>query len=393
MRIAYVTFEYPPFILGGAGVHAKCITQELARIGHEIVVFTPSLHQVFNKSSFNNVNSNLKVIHIPTNEKLPFKALQFWIKLPKAVKASERERKFDIIHFNGISYWFLKTRIADAPHIVTIHHLVKDAILNQQETFLTRFKNISGETGFLLPLIEKKCIQSVDKIISVSKYTRDQIIRTYDIDESKIVVVYNGIDNSGYSFSQNELDEIKIRYNIDDTPIVLFVGRIDDRRKGLDILIEAFKQVLRSVDAQLVVIGRGKKPEINDSDNYLDKKMHFIGYTDDITLKKFYSLCTVYICPSRLEGFGLTILEALTAGKPVVATNVGAIPELIQDGKNGIIVEMNDIPNMVSAILFYLKNQQISEHIKSNFKDYIEKFNWQISAINLERIYGELRFQ
>ena len=81
-------------------------------------------------------------------------------------------------------------------------------------------------------------------------------------------------------------------------------------------------------------------------------KIIFIGYVDEVTLKKFYSLCNVYVCPSRLEGFGLTILEAFAAGKPVVATNVGAIPELLQE-KNGMLVEKEDISGMAKAIMYF----------------------------------------
>jgi len=127
-----------------------------------------------------------------------------------------------------------------------------------------------------------------------------------------------------------------LKYNIKNKPTLLFVGRIDDPRKGLDMLIKAFKFVLVYIDAQLIIVGNGKKEKIMELAGPIAHYLFFLGYVDDITLKKCYSLCDVYICPSRLEGFGLTILEAFAAGKPVIATNTGAIPELIQNGINGI---------------------------------------------------------
>ena len=254
MRIAYVTFEYPPFILGGAGIYAKHITGELARRGHQIVIFTPAIREPVPEKD---KDANIEVIWVPVQRRIPFKALQFWLRLPKEIERIEKKRKFDIIHFNGISYWFFKQRIADAPHIVTIHHLVTDAVTSNDEKLFSRLKNFSGETGFFLPFVEKRCIQSADKLIAVSKFTQNQIIRTYNINRSKIEVIYNGVDESGYVFSQHDLDDFKLRYNIKNMPIVLFVGRIDDPRKGLDILINAFKLVLVSVDAQLLVVGRG----------------------------------------------------------------------------------------------------------------------------------------
>jgi glycosyltransferase involved in cell wall biosynthesis len=385
MRIAYVTFEYPPFIMGGAGIHAKNITNELARQGHQIVIFTPAVNESIADEE---TDINIEVIRVPVHPKIPFKALQFWLRLPKEIKRIENKRMFDIIHFNGISYWFLKKRIVNAPHILTIHHLVTDAITSSNENFLSRLKNISGENGFVLPFIEKRCIQSADKIIAVSKFTRDQIIQTYNVNISKIEVIYNGFNDSKYTFSEQELNEIKLKFSISDKPIVLFVGRIDDPRKGLDTLIKSFKLVLKNIDSQLLVVGKGEQKRLSDLAEFVADKIIFTGYIDEITLQKCYALCDVYVCPSRLEGFGLTLIEAFAAGKPVVATNVGAIPELLHDGKNGILVEKDDIPGMAKAIVHYLKNPQLCEKIgMTNIKTLDEKFKWGTNVKDLVKIY------
>lgn len=383
MRIAFITFEYPPFIQGGSGIHAIHITQELARLGHEIVVFTPSI--CVSNSKIN--KENIEVILVPINVKIPFKAFQFWLQLPKEVKRIEKMRKFDIIHFNGISYWFLKKRIAHAPHIVTIHHLVIDALNSNTDNFFSRLINISGETGLLMPWIEKRCIQCADKIITVSKFTRDQIIRTYNVNKSNLIIIHNGIDERGYIFSEHEIDEIKLKYNIKNKPTLLFVGRIDDPRKGLDMLIKAFKFVLVYIDAQLIIVGNGKKEKIMELAGPIAHYLFFLGYVDDITLKKCYSLCDVYICPSRLEGFGLTILEAFAAGKPVIATNTGAIPELIQNGINGILIEKDDINEMSKAIIYYLKNPKLCKDIGEINTHYAKKNKWVESVKKLEKVY------
>ncbi|MBA7620190.1 hypothetical protein ES703_27535 [subsurface metagenome] len=107
MRLAFITFEYPPFIIGGAGICATNITREIAKLGNQVIVFTPKINKLEEKCNIN----NLEIRRIRINERLPFKALQFWLRLPKAVKKTENENRFDIIHFNGISYWFLKKRI------------------------------------------------------------------------------------------------------------------------------------------------------------------------------------------------------------------------------------------------------------------------------------------
>ena len=114
------------------------------------------------------------------------------------------------------------------------------------------------------------------------------------------------------------------------------------------MLFKSFKEVLEQFDTKLLVVGMGDRNEavklaknLNISDNVI-----FAGFVDDETLKKLYSLSDVYVCPSRLEGFGLTVIEAMAAKIPVVATNVGSIPELIKNGYNGFLVEKNNIEEL-----------------------------------------------
>lgn len=388
MRIAYITFEYPPIIIGGASIHATHITQELAFRGHTVVIFTQATE---NSTLEENIAPNLKVVRVPLIQILPFKAFQFWILLPKKLKKIDKNEKFDIIHFNGLSYGFFKKKITNSPHIITIHHLVTDAIANNNENIFCRILNIKGETGFFLPFIEKRCINSVDKIIAVSQYTRNRIIQTYNVDPLKIDVIYNGIDSTGYSFTQADINATKLKYNIKDTPIILFVGRINDRRKGLDILIDAFKLVIEKIDAQLLVVGSGMQEQIRNLSRPLGDKVIFIGYVDEITLKKIYALCDLYVCPSRLEGFGLTIIEAFAAGKPVVATRVGAIPELVSSGNNGILVDPENAQKMASEILNLINDRELTNKIIQYNIEQKTIYSWERSALLIENFYNKTK--
>lgn len=293
----------------------------------------------------------------------------------------EKEFKFDVIHVNGcMSYGFLKKKLIDVPHFFTCHHLLVDAIKNNNPTFLSRFTKT--ENNFIMPLFEKRCLRSTDKIITCSNFTRDQIVKEYKISPLKIDTIYLGIDLEGYTYTPTELKTVKEKFNLPDKPLILFVGRIDDPRKGLDLLLNAFERVLRKVDAILVVVGKGNvKRVMNQIDSKGIKKNVFLtGFVDEITLKKFYSLCDVYVCPSKLEGFGLTILEAAAAGKPIVSTGVGAIPEIIRDNAMGTLVSSNDLFGMVEAILTCLVNKS-GEKMKVKNWEYIKKnFTWKKCA-------------
>jgi len=387
MRIAFVTFEYPPFIIGGAGVHASHVTEELAKLGHQVVVFTPAIGST--DSTEHPLGANLQIWHVPVREAIPFRALQFWINLPEEIKKAERERKFDIIHINGISYWFLPKKLSTAPHVLTVHHLARDAAENSGMDLPSRIKDLSGENGVLIPQIEKRAVESVDKIIAVSNYTKDRILQTYHLPSEMVDVVYNGVDSDGYTFAQEDLDETRKQVGLPDLPVILFVGRVDDPRKGLDVLIQAFRKVLDEVDATLFVVGKGNQTTARDLAGPALDRIVFTGFVDDITLKKCYALCDLYVCPSRLEGFGLTILEAFAAGKPVVATRVGAIPELVSDGIDGVLIEMNDVSGITSAIKYYLKNPEIYRK-NANLKYATRNFMWGSCAKDVEKIYTNL---
>jgi len=389
MRIAFITFEYPPFIIGGAGICATNITREIAKLGNQVIVFTPKINNLEEKCNIN----NLEIRRIKVNKRLPFRALQFWLCLPKAIKEAETGDRFDIIHFNGISYWFLKKRISKAPHVLTVHHLVKDAIRVNNPSLISRIRDIGGENGFFVPYVEKRCIKYADKFIADSNFTKRRIIETYKVPSDKIEVVYNGIDLNGYTFTKEELKETKKQFNLTEKPIILFVGRVDDPRKGLDLLLKASKKVLKKFDAKLLVVGKEDQSKARRLTNSLgiSKNVVFTGFLDEVTLKKCYVLCDIYVCPSRLEGFGLTILEAMAAGKPIVATNVGAIPEIITNGENGILVAVNDLDEMSNAICTFLQDKMLVENIGKRTANYVkERFSWKKSAKEIERLYMQL---
>jgi glycosyltransferase involved in cell wall biosynthesis len=391
MKIAFITYEFPPFIIGGAGIYAKYLTQNLAERGHQVNVFSPEI--VKNNSMAKSGIDNIETIKVRTYNKIPFKSIQFYLQLPKIMKKIEKENNFDIIHFNGISYWFFKKRISKAPHVITIHHLVKDAIKSNNLSLFSRVKDITGETSFIIPFIEKRSIKSSDGIISVSNFTKNQIVKTYGISSDKIDVVYNGIDSGIYNFTKKEIEEIRHKLKIDKKPVILFVGRADDPRKDIEFLLRVFKKITEKTDVILLVVGSGNQNSAKKivSSLKLSKDVIFTGFVDSTTLKKIYALCTLYVCSSRLEGFGLTITEAMAAGKPIVATNVGGIPEVVKDKRNGLLVEVNDKEKFAEAMDYFLENQDIASKVGNYNKKYVnERFSWAKNARETEKIYRSL---
>lgn len=249
---------------------------------------------------------------------------------------------------------------------------------------------VSGENSLLIQLIEKRAINNVDRIIAVSKFTKDQIIKFYKKNPLNIEIIYHGMEE----YSKNlhiDPENFKNKYNLPNKKMILFVGRINDSRKGLEPLLMELKPVLNEIDAVMVVIGSGNQTKYLELSKKLNitKNIFFLGFVDDNDLNAFYKVCDVYICPSKLEGFGLTVLEAITNGAPVIAFKEGAIPELIQDGKNGLLVEDDDFKLFAITIGLLLKDKHLRDKIKRNNIAY-ESRNWIKTAQETQQLYISL---
>ena len=384
MRIAFVTYEYPPFQIGGAGVYAENITSELARLGHSVVVFTPKHSEGHSDPE----TENLRIVRIGAVTNLPFKSVRFWLHLPKHISHLERSQPFDAICFNGISYWFLRTKLSKAPHIMTVHHLAKDSIAMAKQSNDSVIRTIFGERNPILSTIERRALKSVDHVVAVSKTTRNQIMKVYGSDANDIDVIENGINLEEYvSFGGGRLREgLSIPNN---RVILLYVGRVDDPRKGLDVLLKAYKIASIDFDSTLILVGRG-------SQNYarrlsmnlgIDRKVIFSGFVDRDELRDYYAICRLFVCPSILEGFGLTVLEAMAAGKPVIASRTGAIPEFIRDGESGFLVEPGDISSLADRMSRLMMDKELCLRFGAKNLEIVRtRFSWRDTAVAMENV-------
>jgi len=388
MKIAFITFEYPPFIQGGAGVVAEKLTKSLARLGHRVHVIAPRIAG----SKEYEVDDSVFVHRVNFVNRPLLSAPSYWMSLKRRFGVIEKEiGSFDIVHANNIADFSLTKKMTKAPRVLTIHHLARSVLNTTRPTYFNRIKNLGGETG-IVPYIEKICINRADKIIAVSNYTKKELILTYNVPPAKIEVIYSGMEQKSFDFTEEEKQETRDRFSICKRPTVMFAGRLE-KRKGLSLLLQAFKQVLTKVDANLIVVGSGyQKPykELAYSLGIVNRVI-FTGYVDELSLRKLYSICDVFASSSRLEGFGLTLVEAMAAGKPIVATKVGGIPEIVKSGENGILVEVNDSDGLANGICTYLRDKKLAKNVGKRNAEYVkERFGWEKSAKEVERVYRQL---
>jgi starch synthase len=191
--------------------------------------------------------------------------------------------------------------------------------------------------------VERLALESADAVIAVSAGTRDDVLRLFSVDAARVHVIHNGIDPDFYApdAATDALD----RYGIDrETPYILFVGRIT-RQKGIVHLVRAIRQldpgfgvVLCAGQPDTPEMAREMEEAVSEARTHRSNLVWIPEMVSRTDVRQLYSHAAVFVCPSVYEPFGIINLEAMACGRPVVASAVGGIPEVVVDGETGALV-------------------------------------------------------
>lgn len=233
--------------------------------------------------------------------------------------------------------------------------------------------------------IEKYGMEKADKIIAVSNYTKNMIIKYYGIPGDKIAVVHNGI----FAPTPEEMIEQKIRKR-KKRKMVLFVGRVT-HQKGPWFFIQTAKKVLETrPDVHFVVAGTGD--QLRDmirltAESHIGSHMHFAGFLSQKMIKKLYRLADVYVMPSVSEPFGLSCLEALTYNVPVIISKQSGVSEVLG---NVLKADYWDSYDMAAKILALLDYRALAmETVTGSAKD-LSGLTWTKTADSIINVYNEV---
>ncbi|WP_181537391.1 glycosyltransferase [[Anoxybacillus] calidus] len=232
----------------------------------------------------------------------------------------------------------------------------------------------------LYAFIEKMLSIKTDKIINISKYEYKNSIK-YGISEEKSIVILNGISN----FSNNNHLKNGIDLKINKNKInLLFVGRFD-RQKGLDILINFFhKYHINHIE--LYVIGESVIGDLNFT--FPDNVKH-LGWVSNQLMDQYYKQFDAVIMPSRWEGFGLVAIEAMKNKVPVIASNRGALPEIVEHDNNGYIFDLSKEEELLN-ILNQLDKEQLKQMGLKGYETFKKKFSSKIMNESILDVYRQL---
>ena len=235
-------------------------------------------------------------------------------------------------------------------------------------------------------------LRKAKKIIAMSNVVKNEIIRNYGIGSNKIKTIYSAADLNFFNPKHKKTYRKKIREELgfsDSDKIMIFVGN-PFQRKGLDYLIRALPMIKPAKaktknktkgKVKLLVMGRdNKEPYIRLAEKLgVSNRIVFGGFTPDIN--QYFSAADMFVFPTLYEPFGLVILEAMASGLPVVVSSEAGASELIEDGKDGLLLDNPASPKEIAEKVNYIiKNKKLMNKISKNAEKLAENYNWNIVA-------------
>lgn len=399
MKALFYTREFPPYVYGGAGVHVEYLADELSKLMKiDVRCFgdqdstSDSLSvkgYPFDNPIFDGADDKLKSV---------FKTLSTGIQMnTEPIDADVVHCHTWYAHFAGI----IAKLCYGTPLVITTHSL--EPLRPWKREQLGRGYDASS-------WVEKTAIEMADALIAVSKETKEDVLKHFDVDESKVHVIYNGINLEQY-IETSETATLDA-YGVDKTkPYVLFVGRIT-RQKGIIHLVNAIKYI--DPDTQIVLCaGAPDTPEIGEemknAVNAVKKTRENVIWIDKMVTKEeiiqLYSHAAVFCCPSIYEPFGIINIEAMACNTAVVASAVGGIKEVVVHGKTGLLIpleQQTEAPfepidpdkfsrDLAQGVNQVINDKNLRETMAKNGRKRVEDyFDWVAIAKQVETLYESI---
>ncbi len=362
---------------GGLGVYLTNLIDYLVRedVGFEPVIFLSSQYQAPTSWLRSGLIRTLSVhSDQPINRILtePF----LW---PKII----REHNIDLFH-SPMSYIPLGVRV---PAIVTIHDL-------------RSFHDPKAYTMLRRQFLERMIMRSAERalrILTISEFTKQDIIKTLGIAANRIQVIHEGLDQARFqrSYTVEERMTLRRKYNLP-AQYILTVGHLEPR-KNYPRLLEAFHRLRQreNIEHGLVIVGRENWAfgDIYDTVERLNLSdaVRFTHFVDDKDLPALYQMADVFVAASLFEGFGFTPLESMAAGTPVASANTTSLPEVC--GDSAWYFDPYNIEEMAQAILGLISDlQKRKEYVRRGYEN-VKRFDWKKSSQQTVREYENLLAQ
>jgi len=403
MKIVLLCYRGNPYC-GGQGVYLYFLSREMARRGHEITILVgpPKPWPMPWARVIHIENLNLwgrkkdwlpfppwRIFH-PLNfyelavTRLGFfpEMLLFSLRALQVLKELMITERIEIIHdIQSLGYGLLFLKLYGLPLITTVHHpLTVDlqASLERNKNFKEKYYSI-----VFYPIgMQRQVIRYCDRIITSSQESAKEIQQAFHVAADKIRMVYNGLDA-----------EFFCPLHLPRKPnSLLFVGNTDDPKKGIKYLLQALTLLPREINLTIVDEGPPQKTYAAGfvKKYSLSSRVIFTGKISAEELRLLYNTASLVVLPSLYEGFGLPAAEAMACGTPVIATNTGALPEVVGEEGAGLLVPPRNAPALAQAIKDIIDDEKKAKIMGQMGRERVEKlFTWSKVAEKTEDVYKE----
>lgn len=381
MRIGLFTDTYPPFI-NGVSTSVLMLKEGLEKMGHEVYVVT------VNNESFT-YKKEERILRIPG---IPIGIMDYRLTSIYPVRAINtiRKWKLDVIHTHtefGIgSFARLISKQFNIPLVHTYHTMYEEYIY-----YITKGYFDSASKKLVEYLTLFLCDKTIDELIVPTKKAKELFKEKYKV-KRDVHIIPSGLDTTRFheeNIDKKHLGELKKELGIKKNDfVILFVGRIA-KEKNIDFLIKAFKKIVKKIPkAKMFIVGDG--PDMKElielsHDLKLDKNIVFTGKVLWQNIPSYYALCDVFATSSTSETQGLTVIEAMGAGKPVLAIKDESFEEVMTDQKEGIFFETEE--EYINAVVKLYKDPNLTDQMAKEGIKTALKYSPLSYAKNVYEIY------
>jgi starch synthase len=346
MLVTFITPEYPPQAVGGLGTHVQALARGLAVAGVEVHVFCAAIASA---QSYQDGRISVRYIAPPGRENDQPYSLDFDTAFKLNMRVAEvveehfscLNKKPSIVHIHDWFGFKAAARLRSvfgAPVITTLHTF--------QAALLSLFRiRLAGNTVIEL---EEQCCRGSDRIITVSESVAQDLKSIYSIPSDKIDVVWNGFDTESFSsqlIAPERIQAMRAAWLKEGERAILFAGRLGAQKGVLPLLRSAKEVITQAPDVRYLIVGEVQDNQyvkdlqlLASRDPVLCEKVTFLGKVRRDELAILYQFASVAVVPSLYEPFGYAATEPMSLGRPVVATRVGGLQEIIEHNRSGLLV-------------------------------------------------------
>jgi glycosyltransferase involved in cell wall biosynthesis len=389
MKILALAWEFPPRIVGGIARHVAELYPEIVGLGHEVHLITVE----FGQAPGYEMVDGIHVHRVPVGAASDF--FHWVVRMnesmgSRAAKLLLEEGPFDLVHAHD---WLVQDAgVAlkfnfKVPLVATVH-----------ATEYGRYNGIWTDTQRYIHMKEYSLVYHSWRTIVCTNYMVGELQRAFGAPWDKLDVVPNGIRASKKQRADFDRMEFRRRYADDHEKIVCYVGRMA-YEKGVQFLVEAMPKVLWEYpDTKFVIIGGGHTDHLRRRVGELGiwNKVYFTGFMADDDLDRFQQVADCAVFPSLYEPFGIVALESFAAGVPVVVSDTGGLPEVVEHTKTGVVTHTGNAGSLAWGILEVIRNPGYAQWLRDNARWAAwNRFDWrgiaQKTIAVYERVVAERR--